>query len=443
MTAALRWPLLVAALLYQSIALALSQIWTNKMRGVLTTLGILIGVAAISAVIALIDGMKTRVIAEFEAFGANRLYINPRWRTTDVGRGSWAKLCFKRDDFDDLLASCPSINSYTRLFQFGSLSVTYRGPALAEDVHIVAIDPAWHVIDRRGASFGRPITELDSLQRRRVAVINEKLRDALKLDRDPTGQTIEVYSFGRMRVVGLLEPPPAMANWEMNQSWLLLPFSYATSRYPWPLRYSVTATAKSREQVEDAVAEVEFYLRQKRHLRPGEENNFSVDTSKEAIEEVNKIAATVTTVAGGIVAISLLVGGIGIMNIMLVSVSERTREIGLRKAVGARPSAICMQFLVEAVVLCLLGGALGLIAGQAITSTVASFLPPDPNQWVNFDPKQGNEWKSEQGSAIGIILPPRAVAIASIFSATVGVVFGFFPAVKAASLDPIEALRHE
>ena len=148
--------------------------------------------------------------------------------------------------------------------------------------------------------------------------------------------------------------------------------------------------------------------------------------------------------AGGIVAVSLLVGGVGIMNIMLVSVSERTREIGLRKAVGARPSAILTQFLVEAVVLCLLGGALGLIVGQGLTSGVAHFLPNDPTQALRWDPMRdpARQQKMKTGG-LNFIVPPSAIVLAFSFSAGVGVLFGMFPAIKAAMLDPIEALRHE
>jgi putative ABC transport system permease protein len=444
MTAAIRLPLMLVVLLYQSIVLALSQIWANKMRGVLTTLGILIGVAAISAVIALIDGMKTRVVAEFEAFGANKLFINPRWRQSDIGRrGAWTKVVFKRNDFDDLLDNCPSIESFNRDAGYGGWPVAYHGHDAEEEVEVNAIDPAWHMIERRGTRYGRPMTELDSQRLRGVAVINTKLRDTLKLDRDPTGQIIDVYYFGHLTVIGLLDDPPAMGSWEMKEGRIMLPFMFATSRFNWPTWYSVTATAKSREHVEEAAAEVDFYLRQKRHLRPGEEANFSIDTAAHAIDQVNEVALTVTTVAGGIVAISLLVGGIGIMNIMLVSVSERTHEIGLRKAVGARPTAICMQFLVEAIVLCLFGGALGLLLGQGITSGVAAFLPDDPNQWVEINPKE-SDWNFDgPRNMMKIVLPPQAIAVAFIFSASVGVVFGFFPAIKAASLDPIEALRHE
>jgi putative ABC transport system permease protein len=230
---------------------------------------------------------------------------------------------------------------------------------------------------------------------------------------------------------------------------VFVPFTYGRQRlFFYPLWFECVAMAKSREVIEDAKQEIEFYMRAKRRLKPGEEDNFEIIAAIRTIEEVNEIADFMKTIAGGIVAISLLVGGVGIMNIMLVSVSERTREIGLRKAVGARPTTILLQFLVEAVILCLLGGALGLAAGQGITSTVASFLP-DAKHMIDYDPfaESGSAPAASDGDgrlgAAGIWLPPQAIAVAFVFSAGVGVVFGMFPAIKAARLDPIEALRHE
>jgi putative ABC transport system permease protein len=182
------------------------------------------------------------------------------------------------------------------------------------------------------------------------------------------------------------------------------------------------AASKSPEVSDEAKAELTFFLRQKRNIIPGEPDTFRVLTVESEVRKFNEIATRFTLVAGGIVCISLLVGGIGIMNIMLVSVSERTREIGLRKAVGAKSSAILTQFLVEAVVLCCVGGLVGLGLGQLLTFAIAKI----PN--VNLDKAY---------------IPGWAILMSLGFSAMVGVFFGMFPAVKAARLDPIEALRHE
>ncbi len=441
MSEVLRMPLNVLLLLYTSISLAFSQIWANKLRGFLTTLGILIGVAAVSAVIALIAGMKDRVLSEFEAFGTNKLFIHPQWRKKDRGNYAWYKMVFKNDDFDELLEFCPSVESFTRDAGYGGMMVGAGSKVSENRVNFRGIDPEWHMIERRGALMGRPMSLIDSQQSRHVALINTKLRDDLQLDRDPTGQYIDVAYFGRMLIIGLLDQPVASGG-GTERGQVVVPFTYTTHRYNWPTWYGVTAMTKSKDNVDEAKAEVEFYLRQKRRLKPGEEDNFQVQTAGRAIDEINQMAGVVTIVAGGIVAVSLLVGGVGIMNIMLVSVSERTREIGLRKAVGAKPSAILMQFLVEAVVLCLLGGALGLVLGQGITSTVASFIPENPNAW-DLDPGRDDSRRKPSKVGLKIILPPSAIAVAFGFSVTVGLVFGIFPAIKAASLDPIDALRHE
>jgi putative ABC transport system permease protein len=173
---------------------------------------------------------------------------------------------------------------------------------------------------------------------------------------------------------------------------------------------------------EEARAELTFFLRKTRHIKPEEPNNFRLEVVEQYIQQFNRVAIAITMVAAGVVGISLLVGGVGIMNIMLVSVSERTREIGLRKAVGARPAAILLQFLVEAVMICLFGGLIGVLFGHLLTRAMAQI----PNAQLDK-----------------AYVPAWAVAISFGFAASVGLIFGMFPAIKASRLDPIEALRHE
>ena len=421
MKAVLSFPFALLILLYQSVVLALSQIWANKIRGILTTLGILIGVAAVSAVIALITGMKQRVLNEFEAFGTNKIFIQPRWPRSGRSQYNWRQIMFRLSDFDELLEHCPSVAKYTHMHW--DRGVLAYGPKTEDtNVHVMGVDPDWHEIEHRYVTLGRPLTVLDNAQVRPVCLINAMVRDKLEMDRDPVGQYLDVNG-NRMLVVGLLEPPAASMGNNAEAREVIIPFSYSISKDRWPW-YEVMAASKAPNLSDDAKAEIEFYLRQKRRIKPGKEDTFEVMTAQRVVEQFNKVASMVTLIATGIVGISLLVGGVGIMNIMLVSVSERTREIGLRKAVGARPSAILLQFLVEAVVLCLIGGAIGLALGQGLTSFVATFLP--------------KEAKIDR-----MVVPPMAILLAFGFSAGVGLIFGMFPAIKAARLDPIEALRHE
>jgi len=422
MTAAiLRFPLALVMLFYQSIVLAFSQIWANKVRGILTTVGIMIGVAAVSAVIALISGMKQSVLDRFEAMGTNKIFIEPEWPRQARARISWRQIMFDLDDFDNLIEHCPSVAKFTRQhYERGQLA--YGSKVEDTNVTIIGVDPEWHDVERRYVSLGRPLTVLDLAQRRPVCLINQTVRDKLEMDRDPVGSYIEVDG-NRMLVVGLLEPPPFLIGNMAEQREVIVPFTFSVARDRWPW-YTVVAASRGPQLSEDAKSEIEFYLRQVRRVKPGTPDTFEVSTAQQQIAEFTEMAGIVTLIATGIVGISLLVGGVGIMNIMLVSVSERTREIGLRKAVGAPPAAILLQFLVEAVVLCLIGGAMGLILGQALTTATASFLPAD----AKID---------------NMIVPPQAIALAFCFSAGVGLIFGMFPAIKAARLDPIEALRHE
>ncbi len=415
----LRLPLAPALLLYQSIVLALSQIWANKIRGILTTLGILIGVAAVSAVIALLHGMRQRVLNEFEAFGTNKIFIEPHWPRK--GNVSWRQIMFRLSDFDEMLQHCPSVAMFTHVHD-DNATLTFGTHVETDDVTVLGVDPEWHDIEHRYVTTGRPLAVLDNDHRRPVCLINQVVRDKLGMNKDPVGQYLDVDG-NRLMVVGLLEPPAASMGMSQETREVIVPFYYSVARDWWPW-YAVVAASKSPQVSEDAKAEIEFYLRQKRRVKPGKEDTFEVQTAQRIVEQFSRVSGMVTMIATGIVGISLLVGGVGIMNIMLVSVSERTREIGLRKAVGAKPSAILTQFLVEAVMLCLVGGALGLIAGQGLTTFVATFLPP--------------ESKIEH-----MVVPPSAIMLAFGFSAFVGLAFGMFPAIKAARLDPIEALRHE
>jgi putative ABC transport system permease protein len=415
----LRLPFSMLLIMYQSAFLALGQIWANKVRSMLTTIGIVIGVASVTAVIAALTGLKTKLLQEFESIGTNKLFIYPHY----TGRRaiSSQRIRFRNEHFEGMLEHCPSVADFTRLMRSHEDTVA-AGTRTEQNVDVQGIDPAWHKIENRSVALGRQFSLVDVQQCRPVCIVNDKTRDKLGLAFDCVGQSILV---GKVRylIVGVLEPhiESSMFGGENNGLEVFLPFTTLQRQQPWSY-FRVVAASRSPNVSEDAIAEIKFFLRKSRHVRFGEDDTFQVEAIQEFVNKFQTVASAITAAATGVVGISLLVGGVGIMNIMLVSVSERTREIGLRKAVGARPEAILLQFLVEAVMLCFFGGMIGLTGGYGLTE-VAKRIP-------------GAHLESAY-------VPAWAVALSFGFAAAVGLIFGMFPAIKAARLDPIEALRHE
>jgi putative ABC transport system permease protein len=412
---------MIVRLFLQTVVLAFGQIWANKTRATLTALGIIIGVSSVTAVIAALTGMRTSVLNEFESFGANKVYMDGRVPRELRGQISWMTVQLTEDEIYDILEYCDTVELLTPIY-WGNYEIRHGNEVVA-GVQTQGIWPEWHEIEQRFVIEGRPFSKIDEEESRPVCLINEKAIEELNLDRDPVGQYLNIKD-RRFQIVGIIETKDvsAMFGGGETQSELYIPLSMAKKLNPhgW-INYAV-GTIRNPEESEEAIADITGILRAKRGIRGDDLNTFEVQVLQTFIDQFNGVAAGITAVAGGVVSISLLVGGIGIMNIMLVSVSERTREIGLRKAVGARPGIVLMQFLVEAVVLCVVGGIIGLDLGQLMTFGIQHI--PDANL--------------EQAH-----IPTWAVALAFVFSAGTGVIFGMFPAIKAARLDPIEALRHE
>lgn len=416
-----RAPMAIMAFLTQSVLLALGQIWSNKVRSLLTTMGIIIGVASVTAVIAALTGLKANILADFETIGNNKIAVfTQRPQTGRHRQASWRSVRLVPSNFDGMLEHCPSVEAFTRIT--GNNEDMTFGDESIEAARITGIEPAWHEVDGRTVIMGRPFNLVDESEARTVCLITEQTRDELRLDRDCTGQSVYI---GRTRflIVGVVEPP---AEFMLDggggaEHEIFIPFSTAWRRSGGNWMY-VLVNALSPEVSDEARAEIRFFLRRQRELRPEDPDTFKINVMEAFVQIFSKVASAITMVAGGIVGISLLVGGVGIMNIMLVSVSERTREIGLRKAVGATPPAILMQFLIEAVTLCSVGGLLGIGCGQLLTMVMGAI----PGAHLER-----------------AYIPIWAIVVSISFSALVGVFFGMFPAVKAARLDPIEALRHE
>jgi putative ABC transport system permease protein len=405
----------------KSVNMALAQIWANKTRSFLTALGIIVGVASVTAVIAALTGLKAKVLAEFETVGAARIFVFPdRPENSPRQKFPWEKCKLKIAECQAIQDQCPSVKGITPLVDVG-LSAESDNASI-DGINVNGIWPAWHDAVGRKVIRGRPFTQIDVDTARQVALLNESAIEELKLPADPLGSHV-LLGGRRFLVVGVVETLQAqMFGMNSSQAEIFIPFSVAEKLLDRDFFMRFAALAVSPEKADEAKAEIEFVMRRQRGLQPGDPNTFRVAAIDQYINQFKTLAAGVTAIAGGIVGISLLVGGIGIMNIMLVSVSERTREIGLRKAVGATPAAILLQFLLEAVTLTVLGGFAGLVIGKLMALGLT--LIPGANL--------------EQAD-----VPFWAVFLAIAFSALVGVAFGMFPAVKASRLDPIEALRHE
>jgi putative ABC transport system permease protein len=329
----------------------------------------------------------------------------------------WWLIRFKEEDFDGMLDHCPSVERFSRVSSNGEHTVRH-GEKSVNNVNVTGVEAPWHEIEKREISLGRKMSVID--ENRQVCLIDPDLQNKLELDKDCIGDSVRIGHI-TFTIIGVIDKPNRLQIGQGAQEYyeILIPFKTGFKfGKPW---MRVLAEGKSADVNEDAVAEIRFFLRRMRHIKPGDPETFQVQSLKSALEGFKIIAALVTAVAGGIVGISLLVGGVGIMNIMLVSISERTREIGLRKAVGAKRSAILTQFLVEAVILCLIGGLVGIAFGKGLTLIIASIHPVLEKTQI----------------------PGWAIALSFGFSGFVGIFFGMFPAIKAARLDPIEALRHE
>ncbi|MEM9372050.1 MAG: ABC transporter permease [Planctomycetota bacterium] len=411
----------IVRLLWQTVFLAIGQVWANKVRAVLTALGIIIGVASVISVISFLNAGRDWMLDQIDSqVGSRTMWI---WGDVpDAQRGvmSWADVRVNTTEARLLLERAPSIEELTPLCQ-RNWEIAF-GRETVRGASIYGVWPSWHEVEARQVDLGRPLSRIDNEERRHVCLINEVAIEELKLDVDPVGDYLLING-RRFLIIGVLETKESGGIFGGGQprTELYIPFNTHKMMDP----YSGTwfqANMVDADAADEAQAEVRFVLRTHRGLSGDDEDTFDMEIVASAIDFFNNFAMVITGGATVVVAISLFVGGIGIMNIMLVSVSERTREIGLRKAMGAQPPVVLMQFLVEAVVLCVIGGLVGLAFAFVLT----------------LIPKAAPDFPLDD-----VPLSMVAVAIGLGFSALVGVFFGLLPAIKAARLNPIDALRHE
>jgi putative ABC transport system permease protein len=403
-------------MIWNAILLALSAIRRNTMRSVLTVLGIIIGVAAVIAMVTLGNGATASVAAQINNLGQNVLILMPgQQRDAMSGLREQSKL-FEESDVNALGSDVTGVRSVAPTAS-QSMQAIYGNANWSTTVY--GVDNAYFDVRNWDIQSGREFTDAEIRTGAAVCIIGTKVRKQLFDQQDPVGANIRLQAIS-CQVIGLLKSK-GQGGMGMDQDDLVLvPLQTFQRRISGDRKVSsVQLGVSSDSDAKSVQNEVLALMRQRRGIQPGQEDDFMVMNSQEFLTTMTSTMNVLTALLSAIAAISLLVGGIGIMNIMLVSVTERTREIGIRLAIGAFDNDVMIQFLVEAVVLASLGGIIGIILGLG-ASFVGCLLMK-----LSFTPN------------------PTIALIAFVFSALVGVVFGFFPAQKAARLDPIEALRHE
>jgi len=403
-------------LIGETVRVALQSIRDHKLRAMLTMLGIIIGVGAVIAVVALGTGAQRAVEARIEALGANLLTIYPG-QSFMGGRASDVRVSLTTDDAKALQADAQLIDAVVPELQ-RSLQVKYGN--LNFNINVLGTTPNYVPVRNYTVINGRMYTQGDDESRQRYAVVGSAIPTMFNVN--PAGlvnQTILIRG-QPFEVIGVLSEKGSQGSFENPDERIMIPLSTARFRLFGTDRLrSIAVRVRDGVPLEQGMVDIERVLRREHKVRPGGENDFQIRNQQEILTTQQQTTETFKMLLGSIAAVSLLVGGIGIMNIMLVSVTERTREIGIRKALGATKVNVLLQFLIEALVLCLIGGALGVLAGAGGASAMSKFLG-----WNTF-------------------ISPSAVGVAFAFSALVGIFFGLWPARRAAMLNTIEALRYE
>ena len=406
--------------LVASLWIALRALTVNKMRSALTMLGIIIGVGAVIAMIAVGSGAKKRISEQIASMGSNMLIVLSGSSTSGGIRwGSGTVPTLTVDDAKAIQNEIPSVR--------------YVAPTLGGVAQVVFGNQNWstvingttpEVLEIRDwpLSSGRPFTQQDLDGATKVCLLGKTVVDNLFGGIDPIGQVIRIKNVP-FTVVGVLASKGQSTMGQDQDDTVIVPLTTAQKRlfgqqFPGMVRV-IAVQAKEPEMMKAAEEDINGLLRQRHHIQSNQDNDFSVRNLTEVMSSAEQSAKVMSLLLGAIASISLIVGGIGIMNIMLVSVTERTREIGIRIAVGAKGKDILLQFLIESLVLSLAGGTLGIAIGIAGTLLLSTFT-----QWPT-------------------LFSFEAILLAFLFSGSVGVFFGFYPARKASLLNPIEALRYE
>jgi putative ABC transport system permease protein len=406
--------------LKEVLLLSLDTIRTNKLRSFLTILGVVIGVMTVIGMASVIEGLNRSFASQLSAMGSSTIFVS-RFPTIQFGHLSQAQRLRKEILYEDAMAikeECPLIAAVSPLISPGFVTTPAKyGGNKANGVQVRGVVPDFMAVFESPVDQGRFISDFDLEHRSNVVVIGSEVAETLFSGLDPIGKSLN-WDGQDYQVVGTLQKQGSMLG-QNRDNRILLPFTTLRKYYPQRKDTFIAVKPVSQEAMQAAIDQIIEVMRRRRHVRPDQENSFEVGTSDDITELYNKLTSGAYMVMLVISSIGLVVGGIGVMNIMLVSVTERTREIGIRKAIGARRRDILWQFLLEAMVLTGVGGLLGIFVGSGISWLVNKFSPLP--------------------SSVSAVW----VTIAFTVSVSVGLFFGLYPANKAAKLDPIDALRYE
>jgi putative ABC transport system permease protein len=403
-----------------NLRLAFGTFLGNPLRSLLTLLGIVIGVTTVITMMAMIEGLRIKVNRDLSFLGANTFQAT-KW-PSGFGRFNWQKYA-KRPDFtlEDARAieeACPSVSVVAPADDDGGQKVATSNEETRPNVRVFGATPEYLETSGITVASGRFFSDTETVDGRNVAVVGVDVAEALFPGADPLNHEIRIK--GRpFTVIGVLQRRGSFLGMMSMDNLVIMPLRAFQPLYGKNRSLDLNIQARDATLVQKAQDEVTNLLRRRRDVRPLDENNFEIHTNESMTQTFNQLSQVITIAGFGVCLLSLVVGGIGILNIMLVSVTERTKEIGIRKALGAKKRRILGQFATEAVILALVGGVIGVAVGFGL-----AFL----GRWMLGFPT---------------VVPPWAVALSLGMSSGVGLIFGIYPAARAARLDPVEAMRSE
>lgn len=400
--------------------IALRSLRINKMRSILTSLGIIIGVSAVIIMLSVGEGAKQKISKDISSMGSNLLMVMSGSSTSGgVRLGGGTQPTLRMKDAEAILKNCPSVLDVAPIVSENK-QLVFSNQNWSTGVY--GITPSYLSVNLWEVETGREITQEDIKNSTKVAVLGSTVVTNLFGDLNPIGKTIRISGMP-FKVVGILKSKGQSGMGQDKDDTVLIPITTAQkklfgSEFPGVVKF-INVQAKSEDTLDSAEEEIKEVLRAQHNLGKNKDDDFTIRNFTQMLETVKQATNTMTILLGSIASVSLLVGGIGIMNIMLVSVTERTKEIGIRMAIGAKAKDIRVQFLIEAILLSLAGGVFGVIIGVLGSKSI------------------------ELVSALSTTISPLSIILSFGFSGLVGVCFGFYPAYKASLLNPIDALRYE